>query len=273
VKISLYTFVKDGIYGDYHVVEMLKHHVPFADEIVVNEGFSSDGTYEAIRDLHPKIKVVRNHLDRAQPNAWLRRAKDQARQLCTGDWCVLMDCDEFLPEWEFERLRAHLASTDKQVVAGRYKHFYGNYKVVYDNPSRPYPPRRKMIVHRNRPDVEIIGDGSDVRIPTMGAEAEDPGFEIEVHHFGEVRKAARLRHKWHIQGRRDLSNRWSWVPGVVFDLLPHKWFDQDFLTHLAVYEGPFVAAVRNNPDEFVRDDFALYERLTAAASRIGSHGR
>jgi glycosyltransferase involved in cell wall biosynthesis len=261
IKLSLYTFVKDGLYGDYHVVEMLKHHLPFVDEIIVNEGYSTDGTFEAIRDLDPKIRIVRNHLDTSEPKAWLRKSKDQARQLCTGDWCILMDCDEFLPEWEFERLRAHLARTDRHVLAARYKHFYGNYKVVYDNPARPFPPKVKRIIHRNRPDVEIIGDGSDVTIPSLGEAAEDLSVMFECHHFGEVRHAARLRHKWHIQARRDINDRWSWVPGFVFDLLPHKWLDEEFVRHLRIYEGPYVEAVRRNPTEFVRDNFRLYDTL------------
>jgi glycosyltransferase involved in cell wall biosynthesis len=261
MTVSLYTFVKDGLYGDFHVVDMIKHHVPFADEIVVNEGFSTDGTYEAIKDISPKVKVVRNHLDRSEPNAWLRKAKDQARRLCTGDWCVLMDCDEFLPEWEFDRLREHMARTDKHILTATYKHFYGNYKVLYDNPAKPYPPRQKSIAHRNWPDIEIYGDGSDVRIPSLGSAAEDTAFRFDVHHFGEVRNAARLRHKWHVQGNRDVKNRWSWVPGFVFNWLPHKWSDEDFLQHLRAYDGPYVAAVRNNPGEFVRDAFALRKAL------------
>ena len=56
LKLSLYTCVKDGLYYDYHVVDMLKHHLPLADEIIVNEGFSKDGSYEAIKDIDPKIK-------------------------------------------------------------------------------------------------------------------------------------------------------------------------------------------------------------------------
>jgi len=261
LRVSLYTFVKDGLYGDYHVVDMIKHHLPFADEIVVNDGFSTDGTYEAIAGLDPKVRVVRNHLDRSEPSAWLRRSKDEARRLCTGDWCVLMDCDEFLPEWEFDRLRAHMQATDKHVLLATYKHFYGNYKVVYDNPSKPFPPRQKRIAHRNRPDIEIYGDGSDVGITALGSAAEDDAFVFHVHHFGEVRNAARLRHKWHIQSRRDVGNRWSWVPGFIFDLLPHRWSDGAFLRHLHAYEGPYVKAVRDNPEEFVRDDFSLYEQL------------
>ena len=46
--------VKNGLYFDYHVLPMLKHHLPLADEIIVNDGYSNDGTYEAVRQLDPK---------------------------------------------------------------------------------------------------------------------------------------------------------------------------------------------------------------------------
>lgn len=265
MKLSLYTFVKNGIYYDFHLVEMLKHHLPLADEIVVNEGYSSDGTYEAIRNLDPKITIVRNHLDRSDPQSWHRKAKDQARQRCTGDWCILMDCDEFIPEWEFERLRDHLARTEKHIVCAKYKHFYGNYKVLFET-DRPITPKQKRIIHRNRPDVEIIGDGSDVRIASLGQHAEDQEVTFECHHFGEVRRASRLRQKWRTEFHQLVKNRWDWVPGFLFDLLPHKWADETFLKDLRIYDGPYIAAVRNNPEEFVRDRFALCELLSQPAA-------
>jgi hypothetical protein len=57
MKLSLYTFVRNGIYLDFHVEAMLRHHVEYVDEIIVNEGFSDDGTYERIRDISLKIKI------------------------------------------------------------------------------------------------------------------------------------------------------------------------------------------------------------------------
>jgi len=65
---------------------------------------------------NPKIRVHRFEWDRSDPNAWHRQFKNQARTLCTGDWCILLDCDEFIPEWEFPRLRETLASNDKSIV-------------------------------------------------------------------------------------------------------------------------------------------------------------
>ena len=39
---------------------------------------------------------------------WYRSFKDAARLRCTGDWCLHLDCDEFIPEWDFSRLRSRL---------------------------------------------------------------------------------------------------------------------------------------------------------------------
>ena len=52
----------------------------------------------------------------------------------------------------------------------------------------------------------------------------------------------------------------------VFDLFPHKWTDPDYLPHLRTYEGPFVKAVTDDPDEFVRDKFKLYHHLKKSGS-------
>jgi glycosyltransferase involved in cell wall biosynthesis len=263
MKLSIYTFVKDGLFYDFHVVDMLRQHLPLADEIVVNEGFSSDGTYEAIKDLDPKVRVHRFHWDRSDPNGWHRHFKNQARQLCTGDWCILLDCDEMIPEWEFERLRSFLAATDKSIVPVRFLHFYGNYRVVLGSP-RPTVPVTGLRIHRNRPDIEVWGDGANVRLTgdheNTGVVA---GEVFDVHHFGSVRHASRLRQKWRTQARQHnaAAPRWDKTPSFLFDLFPHKWDDEDFMQYLQVYEGPFLQVVRDNPSEFVRDDFWLYNRL------------
>jgi hypothetical protein len=86
--------------------------------------------------------------------------------------------------------------------------------------------------------------------------------EFTIHHFGFVRDAARLRQKWRLLG--DLySNRRRRLrlPGFLFNWIPHDWRDPQFLGDLATYGGPYVKAVRDNPDEFVRDGFSLYHYL------------
>jgi hypothetical protein len=243
---------------------MLKHHLPLADEIIVNEGYSTDGTYEAICRLDAKIKVHRFEWDRSDPATWHVKFKNQARRLCTGDWCILLDCDEFIPEWEFERLRSHLAATEASILPLRYRHFYANYRVYQDKGDRPMPPSSTWRIHRNLEQIVVIGDGSDVRAAEGASLVVDRETFFECHHFGEVRRPSRLRHKWHIQSRQHGKRpRWSRMPAFLFNLLPHNWFDKDALPYLRIYEGPYIQAVRENPSEFVRDGMRLYNYLRA----------
>jgi hypothetical protein len=175
---------------------------------------------------------------------------------------VLLDCDEFIPEWEFPRLRAFLETTDLTLANVRFTHFYGNYR-VYLRKLPAIIPETGVRIHRNLPSITVWGDGANVRSSEGGAIADET---FDVHHFGSVRRAARLRQKWRTQARQHDAKRpaWNKIPGLVFDLFPHRWDDPDFLDDLAIYGGPYIQAVRDDPAEFTRDDSWLYEQLLAA---------
>jgi glycosyltransferase involved in cell wall biosynthesis len=256
------------LYYDFHVVAMLKHHLELADEIIVNEGYSTDGTYEAIRNLSPKIKIERNKWDTSDPKTWYIKFKNAARVKCTGDWCILLDCDEFIAEWEFERLRNYLSTTPYDIIPLKYLNFFGNYRVVNAHPERKNVPLFKHTIHRNRPDIEVWGDGANVR-GTDGTARMDPAESFECHHFGNVCKAARLRERWRKQYRMYHHKRphWDRIPGFIWNLLPYQWNDEDMLQDLAIYEGPQVKAVRDDPSEFVRDRFQVVKLLERRAAR------
>jgi glycosyltransferase involved in cell wall biosynthesis len=261
--LSIYTFIRDGLFLDYHVVEMLKHHLLLADEIIVNEGYSSDGTFEVISNIDPKIKIFRSHWGQPKDFNWFTQFKNDARQRCTGDWCLLLDCDEFIPEWEFEGLRKYLQGTTEIMVPVRLINFYGNYRVYKTRPEVVNWPSRKMIIHRNLQDIEVWGDGSNVRLRNSKLDGNHLSQEFNCHHFGYVRDPARLRQKWRNIQSMHSGNRFNWfkIPSFVFSLRPHNWMDPQLLSDLAIYEGPYIRAVRDNPSEFVRDGFTLYQLL------------
>jgi glycosyltransferase involved in cell wall biosynthesis len=258
MKVSVYTAVKDGIANDYHIEAMLKHHLPLADEIIVNEGYSSDDTYERIRRISPKIKIFRSHWEMEKDAAWCVGFKDAARLRCTGDWCIMLDADEFIPEWEFCAMREHLANTDEIMVPVRFVNFYGNYRVYHANPEKVLWPDKKMIIHRNRTDLEIWGDGSNIRLRGSELKWDTSIKEYTVHHFGMVRHPGVLRYKWWIQGRA-MAGRPTRLrpPRWIFNFFPHEWRDPQFLPDLAVYAGRDICAVRDNPAEFIRDNMML----------------
>ena len=257
MKISLYTAMRDCIQQDYPFLEMLRHHLPLADEIVVNEGYSTDGTYEAICGLDPKVKVFRTHWQHPHGESWWIHFKNEARLRCTGDWCVHLDCDEFIPEWEFEELRHHLTNTVDSLVGVRFTNFYGNYRVFHPRPADVKWITHKIIIHRNLPDIQFWGDGANVRLGERALSWNETRKSFNVHHFGCVRSAAKLRQAWWSAGRfrRGKSIRLQ-PPALLFKLFPHCWTDPQFFPGLEVYNGPLIAAVVDNPGRFVRDDHA-----------------
>jgi glycosyltransferase involved in cell wall biosynthesis len=270
MKLSIYTFIKDGIYFDFHVAAMLRHHLPLADEIIVNEGYSTDGTYEVIKDIdHAKIQIYRNEWDRTDPRNWTRKFKNEAIRRCTGDWCIGLDADEFIPEWDFDRLRHYLETTDETLVPLNFVHFYANYRVYKARWERiRHTPRLKMVAHRNVETVEAWGDGANVRLRDVPWKPPTES-QFDVHHFGEVRHAARLREKWRTQAIRHkpYRARWDWIPKFMYDWMPHRWDDPDLLADMDIYDGPVIKAVRDDPGEFVRDDFAVYRLLARRSGR------
>jgi hypothetical protein len=147
-------------------------------------------------------------------------------------------------------------------VPTRIEDFYGNYRVRDTKPMC----WRKVNIHRNLPDMEVWGDGSNVRLGDQSFDWDSQPLRFRVHHFGSVRRASRLREKWHVQGRMH-GKRGLPVPRFLFNYLPHKWRDDQFLGRLEIYPGPFIQAVRDNPDEFVRDGFELIGVLEERARK------
>lgn len=262
MRLSIYTFVRDGLFYDFHVEAMLRHHLDLADEIIVNEGYSTDGTYEVVSRIDPKVQVFRTRWTDSKGLDWYTRFKNEARRHCTGDWCLLLDADEFIPEWEFGPLRTFLESTSHDLVALRYLNFYGNFKVYQTRPRQFGWPERQVRIHRNLSGIEAWGDGANVGGAEYDLDKDVSQVEFTCHHFGFVREAARLRQKWHKQGRLH-QNRASWLSrcSVLFDWLPHRWTDPVFTSGLATYDGPYVDAVVKDPEEFVRDGYESHRLL------------
>ena len=262
MKLSLYTAVKDGIANDLHVEAMLRHHLQLADEIIVNEGHSTDGTLERISHIDSKIKIFRSQWETPKNLAWCISFKEAARERCTGDWCIHLDCDEFIPEWEFAEIRKILSETSECMLPVEFINFYGNYKIFHRDPARAHWPERKMIIHKNLPEIEFWGDGSNIKLRGREFSWGTDAPKFTVHHFGMIRDPAILRYKWWVQGRA-ISGRNTRLrpPRLLFRIFPHNWLDSAFLQDLAIYEGRDISAVTKDPKEFIRDDMRLFRYL------------
>lgn len=96
--------------------ELLKN-IDFADEIIVVDSFSTDGTVEAIRN-HKDVILKQHHFQNfsAQRNFAIRQS--------TNDWVLFIDTDERLTDDLKKEIVQSLNRSDDIVVFGFYRRFY-----------------------------------------------------------------------------------------------------------------------------------------------------
>ena len=59
MKVSAFTYVRNGLHLDYPFIQAIKSVLPLADEMIVVIGDSHDGTRQAVEAMNdPKIKIV-----------------------------------------------------------------------------------------------------------------------------------------------------------------------------------------------------------------------
>lgn len=104
-------------------IEEVIASVDFADEILVADSYSTDGTYEKAKKLATRV-IQRTFDDYSQQKNW-------AIQQAKHEWILLVDADERVEEDLKEEILSILAASDRdKIVAywiGRKNHFMGEH--------------------------------------------------------------------------------------------------------------------------------------------------
>lgn len=78
-------------YNEIGYIEQCINSIRFADEIIVVDSFSTDGTYEYLQN-QPKVKVIQNPFEN------FTAQKSFALTQATNDWILFLDADEVVSE-------------------------------------------------------------------------------------------------------------------------------------------------------------------------------
>jgi hypothetical protein len=142
MKVSAFTFIKNGQILGYPFIQSIQSVLPIVDEFVINIGESADDTLRLITSINsPKIRILQSK--------WNQNMKDRgyiygqqkmiAQFNCIGDWAFYIEGDEIYHENDLSKIKAamkhNLKDSNVEALAFNFFHFYGNANTYLDSPG------------------------------------------------------------------------------------------------------------------------------------------
>ena len=189
MKVSGFSFVRNGVAFDYPFLESIRSLLPLCDEFIIAVGQSDDATCASIESLQSsKIVIIPTVWDDSlrSGGAILAQQTNIALERVTGDWAVYLQADEVLHEDDLPEIRnamhEHLRNPRVEGLLFSYNHFYGSYEYVGSS-RRWY--RNEIRVVRPGLGVRSWGDAQGFRVGTRKLNVRP--VEASIYHYGWVR--------------------------------------------------------------------------------------
>lgn len=198
MKVSGFTFIKNGISLGYPFIESVQSIEPLCDEVIINVGFddpecqSDDGTHELISKSFqgPKYKIIKNYWDPeiSSRGIILSQQTNLALKECQGDICQYIQGDEALHQEDFPEIKRGFeklhSREDLQGLVFKYIHFYGNTN-VYRYTRTVY--RREVRTIKNGQDIVSWKDAQGFRFANE-KKINATLIDASVYHYGWARQ-------------------------------------------------------------------------------------
>ena len=201
MKISGFTFIRNGSLLGYPFIESILSALPICDEFIVAVGDSEDDTLERIQGIRSdKIKII--------PTQWNEKMQDRgfvyaqqkmiAQYNCTGDWAFYLEGDEILHEDDLPKIKAsmqqHLNNPEVEALAFDYHHFFGSPDWVAVSPAW-YRQECRIIRNTIR---SWAPDGLYFVVMDKNKKGRYPRAALvgaPIYHYGHVRSIEAMREK------------------------------------------------------------------------------
>ena len=140
MKISGFTFIRNGEKLGYPFIASIKSILPIVDEFIIALGRGEDNTEEMIKALNePKIRIINtvwNENMKVKGYVYGQQ-KMIAQFACTGDWAFYLEADEVIHEDDYgkiiEAMKKYKDNDRVEALAFDYYHFYGNMNTFMDS--------------------------------------------------------------------------------------------------------------------------------------------
>jgi hypothetical protein len=142
MKVSAFTFIKNGEILGYPFLESIKSILPIVDEFIVNVGTSEDNTLDLIKSItNKKIKIIESSWnDSMQDRGYVYGQQKMIAQFnCTGDWAFYIEGDEVYHEDDLYKIRQsmekHVNDANVEALIFDFFHFYGTRQSILNSPG------------------------------------------------------------------------------------------------------------------------------------------
>src|SRR6218665_432032 len=138
MRISGFTYVRNGFKYGYPFIPSIQSLLPLVDELIVVVGDSEDETREAIVQLHePKIKIIDTVWDdelRENGKIFAQQANIGLEAIKDCDWVIHLQVDEVLHEGDHQAIQDMIRKADAHPEAEGllfpFYHFWGDFRHI-----------------------------------------------------------------------------------------------------------------------------------------------
>jgi hypothetical protein len=216
MKVSAFTFIKNGQMLGYPFLQSIQSILPIVDEFVINVGMSEDETLKMINSIKDKkIRIIESKWNDGMTDRGYVYGQQKmiAQYNCTGDWAFYIEGDEVYHEKDLEQIRKcmeiHLNDSNVEALVFDFKHFYGNANSVLNSPGW-YRSEARIIKNSIRsyaPDGLfwlILSSNKKGRYPR----AKSTG--LTCYHYGWVRSELQMNLK-----SSKVQKYWGGEPAII----------------------------------------------------------
>jgi glycosyltransferase involved in cell wall biosynthesis len=156
--ISVVFVIKNGIKQGYCFWESLNSCLSFANEIIISEGFSDDGTMNYLmkfQDQNKDIPIVINQDawdDKSYHGEAIANVSIKAIKRATMDWVLYLQADEVWHEDCINYIKNLSDLTDYNAISFPFRHFIKSWEPAKEG----YSEAMRMI--RNGRNISLMGD-------------------------------------------------------------------------------------------------------------------
>jgi glycosyltransferase involved in cell wall biosynthesis len=162
-NISVVFVIKNAIINGYCFWESLQSVLPFADEIIISEGYSTDATYEymeAFVKKHNNIPITLFQ-DEWPENSYVGEAiaimTEKAIRRAKGEHIYLLQADEVLHESLAEHIRYNFDNGRMNIYNGISLSFYHFNRAWVPDDNAAYNDAVRLV--KNNRNIALKGDG------------------------------------------------------------------------------------------------------------------